>query len=296
MASARPGTERSPAVRPVPEHRRALDCALRVAAYVVLIAVALAMFVPFVFSLATSLKTNVEANHLTWATMLWPANPTLNAYRTLAETPITRWFFNSAFVAAIWIIGRAVIDAMAGYAFARMRFPGRDLLFLAVISTLMVPPIVVIIPKYILLNNWKMLDSYLALTVPFLADAFGIFLMKQFFESIPAELEDAARIDGASRYRMFAEIILPNAMPAVAALAIFSFQGSWNAFLEPLIYISRQEYLTLPLGLAYFRRAYFTDWPVVMAIAVVTTVPLAVFFIIFQRWFVEGARRSGIKG
>src|SRR5829696_1161540 len=274
MASARPVTERSPAVRRVPEHGRALDCALRVAAYVVLIAVALAMFVPFVFSLATSLKTNVEANHLTWATILWPANPTLNAYRTLAGTPITRWFFNSAFVAAIWIIGRAVIDAMAGYAFARMGFPGRD----------------------ILLNNWKMLDSYLALTVPFLADAFRIFLMKQFFESIPAELEDAARIDGASRYRMFAEIILPNAMPAVAALAIFSFQGSWNAFLEPLIYISRQEYFTLPLGLAYFRRAYYTDWPVVMAIAVVTTVPLAVFFIIFQRWFVEGARRSGIKG
>ena len=198
----------------------------RVVAYVVLIAVALAMFVPFISSLATSLKTNAEANRLTWATMLWPTNPTLDAYRTLAGTPIERWFFNSAVVAAIWIIGRAVIDSMAGYAFARMRFPGRDVLFLAVISTLMVPPIVVIIPEYILLSNWNMLDSYLALTVPFLADAFGIFLMKQFFESIPAELEDAARIDGASRYRIFAEIILPNAMPAVAALAIFSFQGA----------------------------------------------------------------------
>jgi multiple sugar transport system permease protein len=296
MASARPVTEHPPTARPVPEHGRGLDIALRVAAYVVLIAVALAMFVPFVFSLATSLKTNAEANRLTWATMLWPANPTLDAYRTLTETPIKRWFFNSAFVAAIWIIGRAVIDSMAGYAFARMRFPGRDLLFLAIISTLMVPPIVLIIPKYILLNNWNMLDSYAALTIPFLADAFGIFLMKQFFESIPTELEDAARIDGASRYRMFAEIVLPNAMPAVAALAIFSFQGSWNAFLEPLIYISRQEYFTLPLGLAYFRRAYYTDWPVVMAGAVVTTAPLAVFFIIFQRRFVEGAGRSGIKG
>jgi multiple sugar transport system permease protein len=296
MASARPVTEHPSAARPVPEQGRGLDIAVRVTAYVVLIAVALAMFVPFMFSLATSLKTNVEANRLSWTSMLWPTNPTLDAYRTLAETPIERWFFNSAFVAAIWIIGRAVIDSMAGYAFARMRFPGRDLLFLAVISTMMVPPIVLIIPKYILLNNWNMLDSYTALTVPFLADAFGIFFMKQFFESIPAELEDAARIDGASRYRMFAEIILPNAMPAVAALAIFSFQGSWNAFLEPLIYISRQEYFTLPLGLAYFRRAYYTDWPVVMAGAVVTTVPIAVFFILFQRWFVEGARRSGITG
>src|ERR671921_550913 len=134
MASARPVPKRSPAVRPVSEQGRALDAALRVTAYIVLIAIALAMFVPFLFSLAPSLKTNVEANRLTWATMLWPANPTLDAYRTLAGTPIARWFFNSAFVAAIWIIGRAVIDAMAAYAFARMRFPGRDLLFLAVIS------------------------------------------------------------------------------------------------------------------------------------------------------------------
>src|SRR4051812_25114671 len=137
MMSARLATERPTAGRPVHEHGRGLDVALRIATYVVLIAVALAMFVPFVFSLTTSLKTNVEANRLSWATMLWPANPTLDAYRTLAGTPIERWFFNSAFVAAIWIIGRAVIDSMAGYAFARMRFPGRDLLFLAIISTLM---------------------------------------------------------------------------------------------------------------------------------------------------------------
>src|SRR5918994_664805 len=124
MASAPPGTQRSPPLHPVPEHGGTLDAALRVIAYVVLIAVALAMFVPFLFSLATSLKTNAEANRLIWGTMLWPANPTLDAYRTLAGTPIERWLFNSAFVATIWIIGRAVIEAMAGYAFARMRFPG----------------------------------------------------------------------------------------------------------------------------------------------------------------------------
>jgi multiple sugar transport system permease protein len=296
MANAPLSAERFTVSRRLGAREHGLDVGPRVVAYIVLTVVALAMFVPFAFALATSLKTNVEANRLTWTTMLWPANPTLDAYRTLAGTPIERWFFNSALVAAIWIVGRVLIDSMAGYAFARMRFPGRDLLFVAIVSTLMVPPIVLIIPKYILLKNWNMLDSYLALTVPFLADAFGIFLMKQFFEAIPAELEDAARIDGASRYRMFAEIALPNAKPALAALAIFSFQGSWNAFLEPLIYISRQEYFTLPLGLAYFRRAYYTDWPVVMAIAVVTTLPLAIFFVIFQRWFIAGVRRSGITG
>ena len=141
-----------------------------------------------------------------------------------------------------------------------------------------------------------MINTYGALTVPFVADAFGIFLMRQFFESIPVELEEAARVDGASRYRMFAQIILPNAMPALTALAIFSFQGSWNAFLEPLIFINNADLFTLPLGLAYFRQANYTEWPTLMAIAVITTVPIAIFYIIFQRWFVEGQVSSGIKG
>jgi multiple sugar transport system permease protein len=120
--------------------------------------------------------------------------------------------------------------------------------------------------------------------------------MKQYFESIPVELEEAARVDGASRYRMFAQVILPNAMPALTALSIFSFQGSWNAFLEPLIFINSARLYTLPLGLAYFRQANYTDWPVMMAGAVVTTIPIAIFYLVFQRWFVEGQVQSGIKG
>jgi ABC-type glycerol-3-phosphate transport system permease component len=120
--------------------------------------------------------------------------------------------------------------------------------------------------------------------------------MKQFFESIPVELEEAARVDGASRYRMFLQVILPNSIPALTALAIFSFQGSWNAFLEPLIFINDSDLFTLPLGLAYFRQANYTDWPVLMAGAVITTVPIAIFYLIFQRWFVEGQVSSGIKG
>lgn len=274
----------------------ALDLALTIIAYVVLTIVALAMFIPFAFSVATSLKTSVEANNLTWGTMLWVDKPTLAAYHTLSNSPIRRWFLNSVIVAVVWVIARAVFGAMAGYSLARLRFPGRDVVFLAIVSTMMVPPMVTIVPKYILLKNLHMLDSYFALTMPFLTDAFGIFLMKQFFESIPVELEEAARVDGASRYRMFAQIILPNAMPALTALAIFSFQGSWNNFLEPLIYISKDTYFTLPLGLAYFRRAYYTDWPTVMAAAVVTTLPIAIFYLIFQRWFVEGQTSSGIKG
>jgi len=275
-----------------------LDVVLTTIAYVVLTAAALAMFVPFIFSLATSLKTNAEANRLTFSNMFWPHDSTLHAFRVAKDASIGRWFLNSALVAAIWVIGRAFTASLAGYAFARMRFPGRNLLFLMVLSTLMIPGIVTIIPKFILLQKLHLLNSYGALTIPFLSEAFGIFLMKQFFESIPPELEEAARVDGASRYRMFAQIILPNAMPALTALAIFSFQGSWNAFLEPVIFISgsNPNLFTLPLGLANFRQTFYTDWPVLMAISVITTVPMAIFFIIFQRWFVEGQTTSGIKG
>ncbi len=185
---------------------------------------------------------------------------------------------------------------MAGYAFARMEFPGKNVLFVLVLSTMMIPGMVTIVPKFLILNELDLLNTYGALTLPFLADAFGIFLMKQFFESIPVELEEAARVDGASRYRMFAQIILPNAMPALTALAIFSFQGSWNAFLEPLIFINSPKLYTLPLGLAYFRQANYTEWPVLMAVAVITTVPIAIFYLIFQRWFVEGQVQQRHQG
>ena len=279
------------------ERANGLDLALQIVAYVVLIFVALLMFIPFLFSLTTSIKTAPEASQVnTLTNLFWPDEPTLSAYREVFEADIGRWFFNSAFVAAVWVIGRAVADSMAGYAFARMTFPGRNLIFLMVLSTLMIPAMVTIIPKFILLERIGLLDTYGALTIPFLSSAFGIFLMKQFFESIPVELEEAARVDGASRYRMFTQIVLPNAMPALTALAIFSFQASWNAFLEPLLFITSPELRTLPLGLAYFQEAFNFNWPVSMAIAVITTLPMAIVFLIFQRYFVEGQTTSGIKG
>ncbi|MDQ3043569.1 MAG: carbohydrate ABC transporter permease [Chloroflexota bacterium] len=270
--------------------------ALQLLAYIVLVGVALAMLIPFLFSISTSVKTNQEANTINFGNIFIPSNPTLAAYTTVWEANIGRWFFNSAVVAAVWVLARAVFDSMAGYAFARMRFPGKNLIFLMVLSTLMVPGMVTLIPKFLILDRLGLLNSYGALTLPFLTSAFGIFLMKQFFESIPIELEEAARVDGASRYRMFVQIILPNAMPALTALAIFSFQGSWNNFLEPLVYISSAELFTLPIGLAFFRQANYTDWPAVMAAAVITTVPIAMFYLFFQRYFVEGVSTSGIKG
>ena len=162
----------------------------------------------------------------------------------------------------------------------------------------MVPGIVTIIPKYILLQDLSMYNTYGALTVPFLADAFGIFLMKQFFESFPYEVEEAARVDGANRFRIFSQIVVPNAIPAISALTIFTFQGSWNAFLEPLIFISgsNPDLWTLPVGLANFRAGYHTDQPTLMAMSVITTVPIAIFFIVFQRYFIEGSTSAAVKG
>lgn len=273
------------------------DTILRIVAYVVLSFVALLMFVPFIFSVVTSFKTNREANQLlSLRGLVWPKAATTAAYHTVFNADIGIWFRNSVIVAVIWVLARAFTASTAGYAFARMQFPGRELMFLMVLSTMMIPSMVTIVPKFMILKQLHLLNTYGALTLPFAADAFAIFLMKQFFESIPVELEEAARVDGASRYRMFAEIILPNSMPALTALAIFSFQGSWNAFLEPLIFINSAHLFTLPLGLAYFRQSHYTDWPILMAGAVITTVPIAIFYLVFQRWFVEGQVSSGIKG
>lgn len=267
-------------------------------ALLVLVIVALLMFVPFAFSVATSLKTSPEAAKLTFGNMFWPGAPTLDAYQVAFDSNIARWFLNSAMIAAVWIIGRAIMDTMAGYAFARMQFPGKNFVFLLILGTMMVPGIVTVIPKFILLKDLRLLDTYGALTIPFLADAFGIFLMKQFFEALPLDLEEAARVDGANRYQIFRNIVLPNSIPAITALSIFSFQGSWNSFLEPVIFISggSTDLYTLPVGLSSFRAEFSTNWPVLMAISVITTVPMAIFFAVFQRYFIASNVSSGIKG
>lgn len=288
-----------PTATTVPMEERYTPCgvALKVVAYVVLVLVSVAMIMPFIVSITTSFKTPREANQfLSLRTLFWPESVTLDAYRTVFDSGIDRWFINSTLVAVICVVLRAFTGATAGYAFARMQFPGKNILFLMVLATIMIPGIVTIVPKFLILKHLGLLDSYGALTLPFAADAFTIFLMKQFFESIPVDLEEAARVDGASRYRMFVQIILPNAMPALTALAILSFQGSWNSFLEPLFLISDSKHFTLPLGLAYFRQANYNEWPVLMAGAVITSVPIAIFYLVFQRWFVEGQVNSVIKG
>ena len=283
--------------RPSPGQSTVATAAIRVGTYGLLIGVAGLMFVPFLWALTTSLKTSPEAAQL--PPTILPRQPTIEAYRTVVlQAPFARWFANSAAIALVVVATRCTLDTLAGYAFARMRFPGRELLFSVVISTLMVSPIVLIIPRFILLQQLGLVNTLHALWIPFASEAFGVFLMRQVFQSFPAELEDAARLDGAGRVRMFWSLAVPNAVPAIAALAIFSFQGSWNRFLDAVIFISgaHRDQFTLPLGLAYFRSLYYTDWPVVMAISVLTTLPLAVVYLFCQRYFVESAARAGLHG
>jgi multiple sugar transport system permease protein len=273
------------------------DRIIRFLAYLVLILVTIITIGPFYFSVALSFMPQPQTVRLELGN-LFP-NPAwqLDAYRqvfTSSDLPL--WFLNSTVVALIWVVARCLFDTMAGYAFARMNFPGKDLAFLVILSTLMIPGMVTLIPKFIILNELGLLNTYGALTVPFLADAFGIFLMRQFFMNFPVDLEDAARIDGASRWRMFFQVALPNAGAALTTLVIFSFQGSWNNFLEPLIYISDASLRTLPIGLAFFRRENVVDYPLQMAVAIVSIIPIVIVFFVFQRYFLESSTSSGIKG
>ena len=265
--------------------------------YVVLFGLALTFFYPFLLSLSTSFKSlpDIAANPI----RLLPEKWVLDGYLAMQSMNVGRWIFNSTFVAVSMTVGNVLFASMAGYALARIPFPGRNIVFLAILGTMMIPGIVLLIPRFIVLKQLGLIDTYGGLILPGLITAFGVFLMKQFFESIPGEIEEAARMDGATRYQMFFQVVLPLARPALIALVIFSFQGSWNDFMTPLIVIStRQDLYTLPLGLAFLRGGIGMNlqWNAILAGSIVTTIPMALIFIFFQRYFMEGIAYSGIKG
>ncbi len=267
---------------------------VKILSYTLLIIMALAMFIPFMWAVSTSFK---EAGTVIGNNSIIPDNPTIEAYRTVIfGVPFPRWFFNSFIVAACVTVLNLFFSSMAGYALARIKFPGSTIIFFIILGSMMVPGQVTMIPVFKILQSMGLLDTYAGLIVPFMVSAFGIFLMKQFFESVPKELEEAAMIDGCSHFRIYWQIILPLAFPALAALAIFTFLGSWNSFMMPLIIVSVPEMQTLPLGIAMFKQQYSTNWTVLMAASVLITLPVAVIYLFFQRWFVEGISFSGLKG
>jgi multiple sugar transport system permease protein len=264
--------------------------------YLILAAGAFVILIPFAWTISTALKTSQQALKIP---PVWIPDPIVwqNFVTAWTAKPFATFYANSLIIAFFNIIGQLLSCSLVAYGFARLRFPGRDVLFLIVLSTLMIPFQILIIPRFILFKNLGWLDSLLPLIVPhFFGGAFNIFLLRQYFMSIPLELDDAAKIDGCGHFGIFWRIVLPLSKPALGAVTVFEFLNSWDDFLGPLIYISKESNYTVALGLAAFRNDYFVEWNLFMAAAAVAmAVPLVIFFIA-QKYFIEGVQLTGAGG
>jgi multiple sugar transport system permease protein len=282
----------SRAPRPVRRSRRGLPFS---GWHLLLVPVAVLFLVPFAEMALTSLTPASEINR--FPPSFVPSSLTVDGYAKLfAESDILHWLLNTVIVSAAAIASHLVLCSLAGYGFARLRFPGRDAGFLMVLATIMIPTQLLMIPTYVLFARVGLIDSLGAAIVPWLASAFGIFLMRQFFLSLPAELEEAGMIDGCTRMQVFFRIVLPLARPALATLAIFTLLGSWNDLVWPLIAINDEQAFTLQLGLTNFQGTRRTDWSLLMAGNMVATLPLILFFLVAQKQFVATMTFSGLKG
>jgi multiple sugar transport system permease protein len=219
-----------------------------------------------------------------------------NYVEVFEQLPFGRFFLNSVIVAAVTITSVLLTSALGGYAFAKFDFPGKSILFLIVLGTMMIPFQVRMVPLYVMLYDWSWVDSYRGIIVPGLVDAFGIFLMRQFIQSIPNDLIDAARIDGASEPHIFMRIVLPLIGPAVSALTIFTLIGNWESFLWPMIVTNSQRLYTLPIGLAMFSGRQISHTELQMAASTITVLPMVLTFLVLQRKFIEGVALTGMKG
>jgi multiple sugar transport system permease protein len=290
--------ERVTAPPPAPVERRGTGWR-RAIAYILLIAWALLMFVPFAWTIITSLKDSPEALAISL-----PASPDLDGYAhawSRVDPTLPQLFLNSLGLAAAVSISNVILGSMAGYAFARLRFPGREIIFLIVLATLMIPDQLRLVPVYQIMNGLGLTKSnpanYLSVFLVLAISATSIFLLRQYFLGIPRDLEEAARIDGAGHFQTYWKVILPLAGPALAAVAILQFQGTWNGLFWPAIFFGPvREHWTLPFGIVQFQSIYQTNWPPLMAVVVVATVPILLIYVFFQRYFIEGIAASGVKG
>ncbi|GAB3423796.1 carbohydrate ABC transporter permease [Flindersiella endophytica] len=262
--------------------------------YVVLGLACALTIVPLLYMVSLSLQT--EGETLSGDPVLWPSVAQWGNYAELfAKAPFGHFIVNSLVVAGGITVAHLVFDPLVGYVFAKFRFPFKNTLFILLLATLMVPFFVRMIPLYVMMSNLGWLNSYQALITPFLMDAFGIFLMRQFIQPIPDDLIQAARIDGASELGIYWRIILPQARPALAVLGLFTFVHQWNEFLWPLVATTTEEMRTIPVGLTLFNQEYFTLWHLTAAGSVILFVPTALLFVFSQRYFVRGITLSGLK-
>lgn len=265
--------------------------------YVPLTLLALVFVSPLLFMLVTSFKTRQESSAVppTWI----PKNPTTEAYSTIldaADTPVLQWFANSMIAATANSALVVATAALAAYPLARMEFRGKRIVFAMIVATLFVPPVILVIPNYLIVGDLKWLDTLVAVIVPTAAGAFGVFFLRQFFLSLPRELEEAARIDGASILQIFTKVVLPLSKPALVTLAVLSFLTNWNDFLWPVYVLFSPESQTLPAGLSTLQSANNVRYDLLMAGAVIASVPVLILYVFAQRFIIEGVSRSGVKG
>ncbi len=270
-------------------------------AYVILIGYALLMFLPFAWTLITSFKTLPDSTQLTIIPQPFTLEPWRFVFANLTP-PIPVMFGNSLLIAGVVTVTNLALGSLAGYAFARLRFPGREVLFLVVLATLMIPDQLRLPPVYVLFSSLgltKGVAAYIPVIVISAISASSIFLLRQYFLTIPRDIEEAARIDGAGFFTTFWRVMLPLATPALSAVTILQFQGTWNSFFWPVVFLSADpSHWTLPLGLTLFRQSggFGSNWPPLMATVVIATLPILLLYLFFQRYFVEGIAASGVKG
>ncbi len=253
------------------------------------------MLLPFLWMVSTSLKLPREI--FTFPPTWIPSEFAWSNYtKALTAMPFGRFYLNSLAVAIAVTLLTILTSALAAFAFARLRFRGRDTLFLIYLATLMIPFTVLLIPNFVLIRQFNWYDSYQALILPPAFSAFATFLLRQYFRGIPQELDDAARMDGASSFRIWWQIIMPNSAPVIAALAIFVFLGNWNEFLWPLVVTNSPEMRTIPVGLSAFQGQFNVRWELLMAAAVVAMLPIIVVYLFAQQWFIKGITITGMGG
>ncbi|SDH27668.1 carbohydrate ABC transporter permease [Bosea robiniae] len=265
----------------------------RILTWLLLFGGGLLMVTPLAFMFATSLKDSSEIYDLAF----FPAHPTLGNYVTvLSDGRFLRWFANSFGIATAVTLSNVFFDSLVGYTLAKFQFRGRYLVFIAILSTLMIPTEMLVIPWYVMAKNFGWLDSYWGIMFPGLMTAFGTFLMKQFFETVPNDFLEAARIDGLNEFAIFWRIAMPLVTPALSALAIFTFLSNWTAFIWPLIVTTSKELYTLPVGLTSFAVESQVQWELIMTGAALATLPTLTVFLLLQRYIVRGVVLAGLKG
>lgn len=267
----------------------------RVLLYIVLILIAVIMVVPFLWMLSASLKTQYDAVKIP---PVWIPDPPQweNYVKLFTEQPMFQFMLNTIKIVFFVVLGQLFFSSLAAYSFARISFKGRNVVFFFYIATLMVPGQVTMIPTYLMFAKAGLTDNHLALILPAFFSAFGVFLLRQFFMSLPRELEEAAEIDGCNPFMTYWRIMLPLVVPAMLTLGVFTLMNTWNDYMGPLIYLSSPEKYTMTLGIAYFKGVYTTQWNLVMAGSIVSVMPILIAYLCAQKYFIEGIAFSGVKG